>query len=369
MTERETVGAYIHIPFCESKCDYCDFYSIVTGNRERENYVLALQKEISSQSSNAEIIDTIYFGGGNPGLLLPEQVSRILQTIQQSFALSKNPEITLECNPESINGAGLKELRQAGINRISFGVQTFSRTLLERLGRKRSKDPAAIISEAMTLFSRVSLDFMVGIPGQTIADLQEDLRLIPLGIGHLSIYDLTLYPETRLAERVEQGLVFENTEEENEALDVDLLEALRSRGYFQYEVSNFSKPTQQSKHNLHYWHYDDYRAFGAGAVSSWKGLRTTNSKLESCLQGKTVAQHEELSVPTQKLEWLMMNLRLTEGFERSRYLSRFGVDAVEEYHSAFTKQQAFFSIQKDRIALTPQGLRFHHTILSEFIND
>ncbi len=362
-----TVGAYLHIPFCDSKCDYCDFYSIVAGKKERDAYVQYLLGDIKKRTDKQTTIDTVFIGGGNPGLLLPQQLEGILEALDEHYLLDEKAEITLECNPESVNEATLRAFRQAGINRLSLGVQSFNESLIQTLGRQRSNPPDELIAAAVSIFPRVSLDLMIGIPAQTRQTLQDDLNRIPKGIGHLSVYDLTLYPETRFAHRVESGAVRLNSDEENEEMEAFLIEQLHAEGFVQYEVSNYAKPDQASRHNLHYWHYDDYRGFGAGAVSSWKGVRYTQAKLPACLLGENCEQQEILSEATQKLEWLMMNLRLTNGFERQRFQERFGLDVIEDFSKEFDELAQWFVITPRQIALTPKGSRFHHTVLSAFV--
>ncbi len=362
-----TVGAYIHIPFCENKCDYCDFYSIVASEEERKDYIQALLGDIIRNADKSAIIDTIYFGGGNPGLLLPHDVNQLIQAMDEHYLLDVNPEITLECNPTSVSEATLKAFHRAGINRLSLGVQSFNGNLLATLGRQRSKYPDDIIAIAVSIFPRVSLDLMLGIPGQTIQNVKEDLSRIPKDIGHLSLYELTVYPKTRFSDHIKKGLICLNTDEESEGVERFFVESLQGQGFSQYEVSNFSKQDQQSKHNLHYWHYDDFKGFGAGAVSSWKGARYFNTKLPQYMQGVICDEREDLPESTQKLEWLMMNLRLTDGFERKRYRARFGLDVLEDFSSIFEEQAEWFRLSPDSIALTSKGLLFHHNVLSAFV--
>lgn len=362
-----TVGIYLHIPFCENICDYCDFYSVIADGHDQDRYVQAVQQELIDRSFTSDIVDTIYFGGGNPGLLTPKQILQLIQTIRDHYPLAKELEVTLESNPENSSEEKLLAYSMAGINRISFGVQTYDQRLLDVLGRRRISDPQAIICAAVKTFPQVSLDFILGIPGQTIESLREDLNRIPKEVGHLSIYDLTIYQNTRLANRINHGTLQLNSEAVGEALENVLHERLPQLGLCQYEVSNFAKNGQQSKHNLHYWHADDYLGVGAGASSTWEGQRITNSALGPYLSGKRTADIESLSMATQKLEWAMMNLRLTEGFLRESYIVKFGKDIVDDFAKAFETMAEHFIVSKDQIALTKRGRQLHHTVLTEFV--
>ncbi len=263
-------GVYLHIPFCRSRCSYCDFATDVYKTAEIvESYVSALVKEIEIFPVQ-KTVDTIYFGGGTPSLLTARQLELILETVRKKFSVAENSEITMEMNPATVTLETLRAYRSAGINRASFGAQTFDDTELKRLGRKHT---AADVRETIELlrqanFSNVSFDLIAGLPRQTLKDwarnLDEALKLQP---EHLSLYLLEIHQATPLAEQIRSGRQPLPDEDLAAEMYELLLEKIASNKYQQYEISNFALPNYESRHNSKYWTLDAVYGFGCSAHS------------------------------------------------------------------------------------------------------
>jgi oxygen-independent coproporphyrinogen III oxidase len=268
------VSLYFHIPFCERKCLYCDFYS-VEGRTDIPTFVDSLVREIDLRQSFARgsVVDTIYFGGGTPSLLTPEQVHRVLGHLRSVFTLSSAPEVTLEANPGTILRDSLSGFRQAGINRLSIGVQSFDDADLTFLGRIHDSRQAldALHAARSTGFDNVSLDFIYALPGQSLESWQRTLgAAIALAPEHISAYNLIVEEGTPLSRLVTVGSVTPRHSDE-EALFFDCtMAALESAGFEHYEVSNYARPGYRSRHNSAYWDHTNYLGFGPSGHSFWR---------------------------------------------------------------------------------------------------
>ena len=282
----ETVSLYVHIPFCHTRCHYCDFNTYAGMLPLREPYVRALLTEIGMASALTKLPGgkprrsrTIFFGGGTPSLLSVSQVSRILDACYDNFAIDEDAEITLEANPGTLSREQLVGLRAAGVNRLSMGAQSFDAELLKTLGRIHSpKDITQAVRDAQAAgFTSINVDFMFGLPGQTMHHWRETIeRALDLHIEHLSLYSLIIEEGTPFYTWAHEGRITPGDED----LCADMYEyadeRLRTAGYINYEISNWSLPGFQSRHNLTYWHNLPYIGVGAGAYSSFGGRRFSN---------------------------------------------------------------------------------------------
>ena len=272
------LGLYLHIPFCSSICNYCNFNRGLFESGLKDRYVAALEREIL-QAGRGEPVDTVFFGGGTPSLLEPEEIGRLIRACRQSFGVTTDAEITLETNPETANVLRMQGFRAAGVNRVSFGVQSFRDSELKRLGRLHSADRAgAAVAEARAAgFDNVSLDLMMWLPEQSIGNWEESVaRLIEIAPEHVSLYLLELYPNAPLKEEMARAGWSLAPDEDAAEMYLGGLASLDAAGYRQYEISNACRPGRESRHNLKYWTDGEWLGFGCGAHSTRGGERWKN---------------------------------------------------------------------------------------------
>ena len=272
------LGVYLHIPFCSSICNYCNFNRGLYDEALKARYVAALRQEIAVAPPGLSA-DTIFFGGGTPSLLQPEEIGAIIQSVRDRFDLAAAAEITLETNPETIDRGKLERFREAGVNRISFGVQSFQDAELKRLGRIHSADRArAAVREARAAgFDNVSLDLMMWLPGQSVDGWLENVdALVEAGPDHASLYLLELYPNAPLKEEMARAGWSLAPDDDAAEMYLRGMERLERAGLDQYEISNVARPGMASRHNLKYWTDGEWLAFGCGAHSTRSGVRWKN---------------------------------------------------------------------------------------------
>ncbi|MGL5355268.1 MAG: radical SAM family heme chaperone HemW [Cetobacterium sp.] len=266
-------GMYIHIPFCLNKCNYCDFLSFKSTVEEREKYVDSLIKEIKMYPKFP--LETVYFGGGTPSLLTPEQVNRILSNLD----LKEGAEITLEVNPKTVNFEKFKLFKAAGINRVSIGIQTFNDEKLKLLGRLHSSSEGeeAFFLARKAGFDNISLDLMFSLPNQTLEDLKSDLKhLFLLKPEHFSIYSLIWEEGTNFFEKLEAGIYKETDNDLEASMYETIIKSAHNHGYVHYEISNFSLPEKRAIHNTKYWKNEEYLGIGIGASGYFENIRYKN---------------------------------------------------------------------------------------------
>jgi oxygen-independent coproporphyrinogen-3 oxidase len=327
------LGLYLHIPFCSSICGYCNFTRGLLDPDLKVRYVAALDAEIrqAGRAAARPAADTVFFGGGTPSLLEPAEVARLLQACADAYELSPTAEITLETNPETVTPERLSAFREAGVNRISFGVQSFDDEELVRLGRRHSAARAieAVRTARASGFDNLSFDLMLWLPGQSFASWMRTVaQAIALGPDHLSLYLLELYPNAPLREsRARQA-------SDDEAADMYLaaLDELDAAGFAQYEISNVARPGFASRHNLKYWRSGDWQGCGAGAHSTidgvrWRNVAGTDDYIERMASDEPVGvDRRTLSASERIEEALFTGLRLSEGIDGRNFEHRFGVD-------------------------------------------
>lgn len=340
-------GLYLHIPFCAARCHYCNF---ATGGYESalaERYVAALETEILSARKRARFemyhdVDTVYFGGGTPTTLSASQIARILDACRSTFSVAFDAEVTIEANPGSINGEYLSELRALGINRLSFGVQSFNDLELEMIGRIHN---AAEARQALALarqagFENVSLDLIAGLPEQSLESWRHNVEeAFSLHPEHLSVYLLELYKDAPLLHRIERGEL--RTPDEQMTIDsyFILVDEAEKCGYEHYEISNWARPGRESRHNLKYWTGAPYWAFGVSAAgydiaSRWSNTRNIHEYLDRVEGGHSaIDEVTELTDEDRQSEALFLQLRLRNGVDLERHASEFGVDVLSRYGS------------------------------------
>ncbi len=337
-TEEHTLGLYIHIPFCVKKCDYCDFYSVSGRNEDKmDDYLTALCLHLMESAPAAEsyLVDTIYFGGGTPSHFGGSRLATILRCIRKYYRIAKKCEITVELNPDSTDASLLTELRKAGVNRLSMGVQSANDKELKQVGRLHNFYQAeeALQTARKVGYDNISLDLIYGLPGQTMESWQESVnRLIELEPEHLSCYGLKLEQGTPLYEqRMEIDLADDDTQAD---MYLWMVDRLKQAGYEQYEISNFSLPGKQSRHNLKYWLGEEYMGFGPSAHSYFGGRRYGFTRnLPTYVQGilhngKIIDESEDIPLREQAKEYLMLRMRTTYGIEGSEYRNQYYMNFV-----------------------------------------
>ena len=376
MTE---VGLYLHIPFCATKCGYCDFYSAVPTPGAFAPLVDALLVELQNQVLARDVrIVTIFAGGGTPTLLPDAQLARLFTELARLVERDRPIEFTVEANPASLSESKAQILREAGVNRISMGAQSFHAAELRVLERIHSPSdiPASAEIVHRAGFPHFNLDLIFGIPGQTRATLAESIRrAVELGPDHLACYGLTYEPDTPLRERLEQGLI-EPMEEGVEAeLYTEIVEHLRARGFEQYEISNFARPGARSEHNLRYWHNQPVLGIGPSAASyfegrRWKNIADTAEYVCRIRAGASpVVESEQLTPLEAAGETAMLNLRLVEGIRCEAFRRQTGFDPYALFGPVIERYTAVGLLEADaeHIALTPAGRLVGDAIISEFL--
>jgi oxygen-independent coproporphyrinogen-3 oxidase len=370
------LGLYLHIPFCSAICNYCNFNRGLLDEALKRRYVDALEREIRSAPRRAA--DTIFFGGGTPSLLDPSEIARLLTACREAFDLAEDAEITLETNPETATPERLAAFRDAGINRLSFGVQSFDDDELKRLGRIHSSARAVEVIEAakQTGFNSVSFDLMLWLPAQSPASWHRTIdRALSLTPDHLSLYLLELYPNAPLKEDMARAGWSLAPDDDAADMYLEGLARLEGAGLSQYEISNVARPGHQSRHNLKYWQAGDWFGFGCGAHSTvdgrrWKNVSSTSEYVDRVSAGQSVSGNVETLTPEARVEEaLFTGLRLNEGIDEARFARRFGVEPWARYGAdldPFVQTERVWR-KNGRFGLTREGMLVANEILSVFV--
>lgn len=379
---KKDLGLYIHIPFCVRKCEYCDFLSWSTGEEEREQYVEALLLEIESYREFAKgyRVSTVFIGGGTPSVLLPKQMERILQKVYEVFELEKRPEITIEINPGTVNEEKLQCYKENGVNRLSMGLQSVNNEKLRLLGRIHTyQDFVGSYELARKVgFDNISLDLISSIPGQTLQDWKKELETaVAQKPEHISVYQLIIEEGTPFYEKYVEHPELLPDEETSREIYLWTGKFLKEAGYEQYEISNYTKPGKESRHNLKYWERGDYLGLGLGAASMVRNIRMSNTKdmktyLERCTQPKTMREDVQfLEEPRQMEEFMFLGLRKTRGVSKKEFRRTFGREMNMVYEKALHKclENGMLLEHKDRIFLSEEGTLLSNMVLSEFLFD
>ena len=376
MTMNKKLGLYLHLPFCLSKCGYCDFCSFpAVTEKGMAEYTEALLQEVRhhAQAAKDRRVDTVFFGGGTPTLLPLPLFERIFETLHSLYSIEKDAEITLEANPASISKEKLASLRSMGFNRLSMGAQSFQNEELLRLGRAHTAEEAAAFYQDVRDggFSNVNIDLMYAIPSQTAESFEKSLSTaIALAPEHLSVYSLIVEDGTPFYQK--RDSLDLPSEEEEEKMRCLLLKKTRAAGYERYEISNFAKSGYACRHNLHYWRNEEYLGFGLAAYSYFGGDRYGNGRnMQEYLQAPTgaVAEKETLSVQDAAYEYVMTHLRLSEGFSLAEYKAAFGIDflALHALRLQEYKALGLLKTENGRIFLTDEGMNLSNSILVSFM--
>ena len=376
-------GIYIHVPFCVRKCSYCSFYSVPGGSKWFNQYVAAVRRQIQEQARTSwcreHWAESVFFGGGTPTVLEPEQLVLLLRECRQlSGRHLFDTEISIEVNPATIDYEGLVLLRQGGFNRVSIGIQSLNDRELERLGRVHTAEEARqTVSMAREAgFDNLSLDLMYGLPGQDLDSWTQTLdKALTLAPDHLAIYELTLEEGTSFFDRAGQGDLDLPDEEEVLAMLGQTGLALKEVSLQRYEISNYARPGFECLHNVNYWNNGSYLGFGPSAVSySSRRRMTTLADMEQfCLKvqkGESVIEEiEELNREQRFRETVVMGLRMTSGVSVGELQQRFGINLTSYYGETLNLlvKQGLVEMAKGRLHLTEQGMLLANTVMSELV--
>ena len=374
------IGIYLHIPFCAAICNYCNFNRGLHDEGLRRRYVDALVADIRRQALPAVAADTIFFGGGTPSLLAPGEVGRILAACRESFALAGDTEITLEANPESASVEALQGFREAGINRLSFGVQSFHDAELRRLGRLHSSATArlAVARARAAGFNNLSLDLMMWLPGQSKADWLASVEaLIEVAPDHASLYLLEIYPNAPLKDEMARAGWSVAPDDDAAEMYLEGLGRLDRAGYQQYEISNVARSAaRRARHNLKYWQEGEWIGFGCGAHSTygrerWRTLNSTVEYVDRIAAGADVRLDLRPIGPQERLEEaLFMGLRLVDGLDLFAMRQRHDIDIWARYGQdlrPFAQAGLLVHEPGRRLALTRAGMLLANEVMSVFI--
>lgn len=397
---------YIHIPFCVKKCDYCDFLSAPADLETKEKYVEALINEIKLNKNKMSeyVVDTVFIGGGTPSLLEENQISKIMSVLRDNCNMSENPEITIECNPGTITESKLLEYKKSGINRISFGLQSTNDEELKSIGRIHNY---AGFLESYNLarkcgFDNINVDLMSALPGQTLKSYEETLnKVVRLEPEHISAYSLIVEENTLMYDRVKKaqikGINILPDEESERKMYYLTNNILRSNGYRKYEISNYSKPGKECKHNIGYWQRKEYLGFGIGAASLYKENRYNNildinkyievltnnikensinnvgnsSEVENQVNilNSIVKNLQQLTERDRMEEFMFLGLRMMEGVSMEKFEQYFGKTYMEVYGKVQKRMEdkRFLINDNGYVKLTEFGIDLSNYVMSEFL--
>jgi oxygen-independent coproporphyrinogen III oxidase len=374
-------GVYIHIPFCRSRCSYCDFATGLYQSEIAARYVEALVREIESTSvaHSGLAVDTIYLGGGTPSLLSDGQLQLILGAVRAQFGVAKDAEVTMEMNPGTVSAEVLSAFRAEGVNRASFGAQTFDDGELARLGRSHSvADTLKTFSDLHVAgFDNVSFDLIAGLPGQLLerwqSNVEEALKLRP---EHLSFYLLEVHPGTPLAEHIRRGLQPTPDDDVAAVMYEWMLERAEEAGYEHYEISNLCLPGFASRHNVKYWTGAPYFGFGCSAHSydgqgrRWSNERDIDKYVTAVENGASpVVQEQQLSNMDIRSEAIFLGMRMMSGVDTKRYRDSFGIDLCETYKSDLSRfvDAGLVEFEGDVVRLTRTGALMSNEVFAAFV--
>jgi oxygen-independent coproporphyrinogen-3 oxidase len=382
---------YVHIPWCQSKCPYCDFNSHAAAAWPEDEYVRALTAELERRANDAPFagarVKTIFFGGGTPSLFDPESIARIIECADRLFGVETGAEITLEANPGTVDGEQLFGFKLAGVNRMSFGAQSFKPELLKYLGRIHSADETreAARNARRAGFERLNLDLIFAVPGQSVEDVLSDIEeAASLEPDHISAYNLTFEEGTAFFTEMKRGRIRPLESDVQAEMYAAARSELPRRGYAMYEISNYARRGGESRHNLSYWRAESYLGIGAGAHSFARngavatgagGRRWWNEKMpakyieRASASGVAETGFEEIDAKTAAGEFVFLNLRLRDGFALDDFRARFGASFDEKFSACAARliEGGLMERVGGWIRLTDRGVELADSVFAEFV--
>ena len=368
-------SAYVHIPFCTQICFYCDFSKVFIKNQPVDDYLKHLMKEVESYQIGP--LRTLYIGGGTPTALNAQQLAYLLEGLEERLDLSQLEEFTIEANPGDITEDKIDVLKQSRVNRVSLGVQTFDDHLLKKIGRAHTEADIYLTIDRLKAagFLNISIDLIYALPGQTMDQVKENVtKALALDIPHLSLYSLILENHTVFMNRMRRGKLHLPKEDEEAEMFEYIINALEEAGFEHYEISNFTKPGFESRHNLMYWDNAEYYGLGAGASGYLAGVRYRNHGpirhyLEAVDKGNARVHEEVLTQLEQMEEELFLGLRKKSGVSIARFEERFGLSFEERYGDIVRSlQKEGLLVPDDQVVrMTKRGLFLGDTVAERFI--
>lgn len=374
------IGIYIHIPFCKSKCYYCDFTSFANKQELVTMYVECLLKEIQNKANDNYKVKTIFIGGGTPSFIDYCYIEKIINKIKKNYNVDQEAEITIEVNPGTANKEKLKKYFELGINRLSIGLQTANNNLLKEIGRiHKYEDYEKTVKIAKEVgFTNINTDLIIGIPNQTIYDVEDTInKLLILDLTHFSVYSLIIEPGTQLESMIEEGKLKLPDEEIERYMYWFAKRKLEENGYIHYEISNFAKPGYSSKHNVDCWTQKEYLGFGVAASSYMNKKRFTNTHcIEEYIKNinlnkynENVSIEEEQDEKAEMNEYILLGLRKLKGVNLTDFKNKFSKDLLKEYEESIKKLlvEDLITIDYNTIKLSKKGLDLANLVWEEFI--
>jgi putative oxygen-independent coproporphyrinogen III oxidase len=379
-------GLYVHVPYCRTKCPYCDFNVVATARWPERRYTNALVAELGHYAQSPPFrgkrLESVFFGGGTPSLFTPGTIERVIREARALFVMPADAEVSLEANPETVSDETLAGYRQAGVNRISFGIESFRPALLKRLGRLQTaaETALAVPMARQAGFANVSIDLMFAVPGQSLADWRADLdTAISHRPEHVSAYNLTYEEGTPFFELRRRGRLVPLDDDLEAAMFEEARARLGRAGYRAYEVSNFALPGFESGHNQNYWHAGAYLGIGAGAHSHeplgrrarrWSNEREPEAYVRRISSARdAVSVREVVEPPSAAGEYVFLHLRTIEGLAEERFRARFGASLEETFPEVrrMLADDLLERTTRDRIALTRRGLLLADSVFASFL--
>ncbi|MCI8999976.1 MAG: oxygen-independent coproporphyrinogen III oxidase [Clostridia bacterium] len=381
---KEELGIYVHNPFCKQKCYYCDFVSFAKSEMWEEEYIEALKKEIQQNKEKAKgfMVSTIYIGGGTPSYIDSKAIVSVLDTIKENYEIQEEAEITIEVNPGTVTKEKLEDYKKVGINRLSIGLQSTDNAILKQIGRIHTYEE---FLETYKLarkigFTNINIDLMLALPNQTEEILGDSLqKVISLDPEHISLYSLILEEGTPMTSFVEEGKITLPTEEMERNMYWNTKRMLEQNGYIHYEISNFAKPTKQSKHNQNCWNQKQYLGFGLASHSYYHKTRYSNiTNLKDYIQSigngpvsanKTQNIHEIQTPEDEQKEYMLLGLRKIQGIAISEFKNKFIQNPIYVFRKELDKlvKEELIEVDIDNIKLTDKGLDFANMVWKEFV--
>ncbi len=387
MNDLENIGIYIHIPFCKKKCKYCDFVSFDCEEKNIEKYVECLLKEIDEKSNELNAknnfnnkVDTIYIGGGTPSIIDAKYIEKIIKKVFEKFNVLENAEITIEVNPGTVDENKLRKYFSSGINRLSIGLQSSNDEILKMLGRIHNyKQFIEVYDLARKVgFKNINVDLMIGLPNQSITDVEESLqKIIGINPEHVSVYSLIVEENTKMFELIENGDLELPSEELEREMYWKVKKTLENSDYKHYEISNFAKKGYKSKHNTNCWNQCQYLGFGISAHSYFNEIRYSNidnlkqyiQNIESDNSIYNVIFHENQSKQDMMKEYMLLGLRKIDGVIISKFKEKFIDNPLYVFRNELNKlvNEELIEVLDNSIRLTDKGLDLANQVWTEFV--